>query len=370
MARILVIEDEPSIRENMIETLELEGYQAAAAANGRLGVEMARQYRPDLIICDIMMPEMDGYAVLTALREDPLTRTIPFIFASAKAERGSIRQGMSIGADDYLTKPFTPHELLDAIRSRLARHETIATESAKAYDQIKDRLSRLVTHELRTPLAAINTVMEIVNRQITQLEPHELQDLLGTMSAGSRRLSRVVDQFVFMTHLETGALSVEAVQQAQFARHLWELLVAANDVGRRFTPDRGDVNIRLDMRDQTTQVFCEPNSLKHALAEIISNALAFSPNGSQIEVAQWYEGGYVWVSIRDYGAGMEPDQIKVALADFGQAHRETRENQGMGLGLPLARGIVEAHGGTLDIQSVTGQGTQVVIGLPAAHGKR
>ncbi len=292
-------------------------------------------------------------------------RAIPFIFVTARAERGAVRQGMSTGADDYLTKPFTPHELVEAIHSRLQRHEAISSDLARAYEQIKAHLARLVTHELRTPLAAINTTLEIINRQINHIDPDQLQDLLNTISMGSKRLSRVVDQFVFMTHIETGALNLEALQAAQYARHLWELLVAGNDLARRFTPDRTDVNVRLDVRDQKTMVLCEPNALKQAFAEIISNALAFSPQGSQVEVAQWYEGGRTWVSIRDYGPGMTPDQIRVALADFGQAHRDARENQGMGLGLPLAREIVRAHGGTMDVQAVIGQGTQVVIGLPA-----
>src|SRR6266704_2749448 len=108
MTTILVIEDEPPILENILETLEIQDYQAIGAANGLIGLELARQHIPDLIISDIMMPDVDGYDVLLELRADQATSSIPFIFLSARSDRPSTRRGMELGADDYLTKPFTP----------------------------------------------------------------------------------------------------------------------------------------------------------------------------------------------------------------------------------------------------------------------
>lgn len=128
MKKILIIEDNADIRENTAEILELSNYQAFTAENGKVGVELATKELPDLIICDIMMPEMDGYGVLHILSRNPKTNTIPFIFLSAKAERGDIRKGMEMGADDYLTKPFDDIELLNAIESRLKRSEVLRTE--------------------------------------------------------------------------------------------------------------------------------------------------------------------------------------------------------------------------------------------------
>ena len=127
MKKILVIEDEPEMRRNLTTILRLEKFQAIAAENGRVGVELARKEKPDLILCDVMMPELDGYGVIAALRGDAATVTIPFIFLTAKGEKPDIRAGMNLGADDYLTKPVAKADLLEAIRSRLERAEQQAT---------------------------------------------------------------------------------------------------------------------------------------------------------------------------------------------------------------------------------------------------
>jgi len=115
MAKILVIEDELSVRDNILELLEANNFQVTESDNGLAGIQLATQQLPDLIVCDVMMPELDGYEVLTALRSNPATQTIPFIFLTAKASRDDWRQGMELGSDDYLTKPFTAKELLSAI---------------------------------------------------------------------------------------------------------------------------------------------------------------------------------------------------------------------------------------------------------------
>lgn len=125
MKKILVIEDEPDVRANIIELLEAEDFNVVGAENGFFGALWAQEYLPDLIVCDVRMPELDGYDVLTALRQDAVTATIPFIFLTANADKSDMRRGMELGADDYLTKPFTRTELLSAIASRLAKHEVV-----------------------------------------------------------------------------------------------------------------------------------------------------------------------------------------------------------------------------------------------------
>ncbi|BCL37650.1 EAL domain-containing response regulator [Nostoc sp. MS1] len=125
MIKILVIEDEDSVRENILDLLQAEDFDTVSAANGRIGIDLALSEFPDLVLCDMMMPEVDGYGVLSALRQEPLTATIPFIFLTAKSAKADFRQGMDMGADDYLTKPFTRAELLSAIMNRLERQATL-----------------------------------------------------------------------------------------------------------------------------------------------------------------------------------------------------------------------------------------------------
>ena len=119
--KILVIEDEPEMRRNLLTVLRLEKFHTLSAENGRIGVELAKKERPDIVLCDVMMPELDGYGVLQALRNDPDTTAIPLIFLTAKGEKRDVRSGMNLGADDYLTKPVAKADLLAAINSRLAR---------------------------------------------------------------------------------------------------------------------------------------------------------------------------------------------------------------------------------------------------------
>ncbi|MBX3745066.1 MAG: response regulator transcription factor [Verrucomicrobiae bacterium] len=123
MKTVLVIEDEPEMRRNITRLLKLEGYEAIPAEDGRAGLELARRSRPDLILCDVMMPAMDGHEVLQALRSEPEGRSVPFIFLTAKGEKADLRGGMNLGADDYLTKPVDNDELLAAVAARLLRAE-------------------------------------------------------------------------------------------------------------------------------------------------------------------------------------------------------------------------------------------------------
>ena len=125
MKKILLIEDDVTVRENTAELLELSNYEVVTAPDGKKGVDKAKEEIPDIIVCDIMMPELDGYDVLTRLSEDSETKGIPFIFLSAKTEHKDVRRGMDLGADDYLTKPFEEEDLLSAIESRLAKVEIL-----------------------------------------------------------------------------------------------------------------------------------------------------------------------------------------------------------------------------------------------------
>lgn len=136
MKKVLIIEDNDDVRENTADILELAGFGVTTAENGKIGVGMAKKMLPDVIVCDIMMPELDGYGVLQALNNNAKTASIPFIFLTAKTERVDMRKGMNLGADDYLTKPFTDTELLEAIQSRLKKHDFLMRRFSKSVEGI------------------------------------------------------------------------------------------------------------------------------------------------------------------------------------------------------------------------------------------
>jgi len=178
MKKILVIEDEPTVRANILELLEAEDFHALGAENGFIGALWAREHSPDLIICDVMMPELDGYEVLAVLRQEPVTATIPFIFLTAMADKTDLRQGMELGADDYLTKPFTPDELLGAIAARFAKQEVVMQQYTAEHQRAetlqqkvhevqehtvtKDDLLNQFQQELRNAVPKLDMAMQIL----------------------------------------------------------------------------------------------------------------------------------------------------------------------------------------------------------------
>jgi signal transduction histidine kinase len=275
-----------------------------------------------------------------------------------------MRSGMELGADDYITKPFTTQELLVAVQTRLEKHTAMTQLNDEKLEKARQQLTRMVAHELRTPLISINTVLDIISRQLGQLSRYQLQEMLDTIGMGSKRLNRLVDQMVFLTQLETGILKQDEIVSNGVPMRLWEVLITAIDLARRFAYLHPEVDIQLDDRDNLALVMCNPAALKHALAEIITNSLSYSPAGSVATIAQWKTSDSVWISVVDQGQGIPPEHLVQIIEGFHQVDRETHEQQGMGLGLALANRVIEAHGGKLEITSVVGKGTQVLVCLP------
>lgn len=153
MKKILIIEDNTDVRENLAEILELSNYQPITAENGKIGVEKALQEPPDLILCDVMMPELDGFGVLHILSKNQKTADIPFIFLTAKAEKEDFRRGMSLGADDYITKPFDDVALLQTVETRLQKSERLRVASAQASGSLETFINEARAHELLQSLS-------------------------------------------------------------------------------------------------------------------------------------------------------------------------------------------------------------------------
>jgi diguanylate cyclase (GGDEF)-like protein len=189
MYKILVIEDERSIRINLLKLLSAEGFQAIGAENGSCGVQLARREQPDVIICDILMPILDGYGVLKALQQDPTTATIPFIFLTAKADRADWRQAMTLGADDYLTKPFTRAELLEAIATRLQKKASLAQRHSLELEQTQAQLDYLLRYNHLTNLPNQVLLEERFNQLLTQ--GNTRQRRIPLLSVGFEQLKRL-----------------------------------------------------------------------------------------------------------------------------------------------------------------------------------
>jgi two-component system, OmpR family, alkaline phosphatase synthesis response regulator PhoP len=186
MKKILVIEDDKAIQSVVLKLLTAEGFEAIGSDSGTTGVELAQQLLPDLIICDVMMPKLDGFAVLTTLRQQSATATIPFIFLTAKTDRTDFRQGMELGADDYVTKPFTRGELVGAITARLNKQAVVLEQlnverqekavleqkmqSLQVFTEAKDSLLNNLSEELRNPLSNIRMALQMLKTAQTSVQ--------------------------------------------------------------------------------------------------------------------------------------------------------------------------------------------------------
>lgn len=364
MVRILVIEDEPPIRENIVETLELNEFEVLSAGCGEDGVNIAGEFQPDVILCDIMMNGMDGYDVLNAVRSTTHISLTPFIFLTAKSDRASMRYGMELGADDYISKPFTTDELLSAINTRIRRFVEVSEQASEEMQVTKKQLAHVISHELRTPLTSINMAVQLMSQQLDFLSTKDIHDLVDTLGNGTGRLNRLVEQMSLFVELKSGLMTREKVKIISREEPIWTLVLAAINHAQHFIYREHDVQVNFDPVENNVAVSCFRTPMIHALAEIIANAIVYSPEGGHVDITlKRYDKG-IRIRIQDYGDGMEMYQIESAMEDFAQIDRDLHEQQGIGIGLPIAHAVVQAHRGRFDIQSKKGKGTIVQIYLP------
>lgn len=253
MKKILLIEDNADMRENTAEILELANYKVISAPNGRVGVEKASKENPDLIICDIMMPELDGYGVLYLLSKNPSTASIPFIFLTAKAEKADLRKGMSMGADDYLTKPFEEMELLNAVEARLRKSDVFRKEFTKNIEGLNEFLAQARGLEELSRLSADRKVHHFKKKEMIYMEGDEPNGIIFVVKGRIKTYKTNEDGKEFITgiHKEGDFLgyidlienteyreSAEAMDEAEVTiiprQDFFSLLYSNRDVAAKF----------------------------------------------------------------------------------------------------------------------------------------
>ena len=351
MTNILVIEDEQDIRENIIETLQLSGYDVQGAFNGERGLSLAKRLKPDLILCDIMMDGVDGFGVLDALRQDSTLASTPLIFITARADRRSQRRGMVNGADDYITKPFTTGELLDAVSSRLERQQMLACSIEADLESAKRHLFDLIAQEIQSPVESLTLMTDAIMTQLNQLSLTEVSDLMDAIHYGSHRLRRVTQQITLMAQLDTGLLSTQAIQTHGQPIYLHDVWTAALAVAREIAGEV-DVDIVIHETNPDVVVWGDLDSLRQGIAEVIANALQHSPRAAKVTLSQIVTGDVMRFSVTDSGNGFVFTSLPDGIVT------------GKGMGLALSQRILQAHGGELRVDSNAALGTVVQISLP------
>ncbi len=361
MKTILVIEDDPFIRESIQDVLELEGYKALTAPNGKVGVQMATEHLPDLILCDVCMPEMDGHGVLETLRCHPVTDTIPFIFLTARTTTADIRQGMNLGADDYVAKPCTANELLSAITSRLERQAIVQTKSEKQLTTLRNNIAQSLPHELYTPLNGILGFSELLWRDAETIDRGEIQEVANAIHVSALRLHRLMQNFLLYTKLELIAHHPEQIEQlqTQITYDAEQMAIMSAEQVAAEAERSEDLHCSEPAISSVNLCIAEAH-LQKVVEELVDNAFKFSEPGTPVVLQQEQQDQAFCLSVSNQGRGMTADQI-ASLGAYMQFDRKYYEQQGSGLGLYIVKKISELYGGVFTIQSEPGKTTKVQV---------
>jgi DNA-binding response OmpR family regulator len=357
MQKILIVEDEKLIRESIFELLTEEGFECYKAENGGEGISAAKKYLPDLILCDIKMPGLNGYHVLQEIRKDSLTSSIPLIFLSALADSKDVRMGMTLGADDYIGKPFLPDELIASIKTRLFRNE----DSQKKIEKIKSSIANALPHELRTPLVSIIGYSQIMIDKFQETKDEENLVLANSIYQSGIRLNHLIRNFITFTKLEliskdSGKLDFPFIPLSP------NLIKSIADKKAEQFERIGDLTIEIEKAN----VAISPNDLSLIIEEVTDNAFKFSLAGSSVAVKGYNDNNKYYLIISDNGRGFTAEQIS-QMGAYIQFERDNYEQQGAGLGLIISKKLTEMYGGQFLINSIYGERTEIIIVLPSAQ---
>lgn len=356
---ILLIEDEAPIRGNLREMLEAEGYAVREGVDGEDGIRQALREVPDLVICDVMMPGKDGYAVLAELRQRDDTLEVPFLFLTARADRESLRKGMELGAEDYLTKPFTRAEVLAAVEARLRRAESIAKRLRDQLAKMRQILSRSLPHEILTPLNGILGLSAMLVEEYESMRRGEVRELAQGISESGENLHRLVRRFLLFSEMQlaladagqTARMRAESVPDsaAQVERAAREVL--------KGTPRQPDLVVSLGEGNPGML----PAHLELCVQEMLLEALRRTKPGKALRLSCGPSRTGWRLSLHAEGGSIDPSELR-RMRDGGAAA------DGMGLGLSALRAAADLYRGEFAIDSAPSTGLSLELQVQAASG--
>jgi two-component system sensor histidine kinase/response regulator len=359
MKRILVIEDDPSVRHVIVEALEMRGWIPVEAADGEEGLERAQGEVPDLVLCDIQMPKLDGYGVLRGMRQNGALATIPFVFLTGHGDKPMMRQAMEQGADDFIVKPFTISELLAAVDARFQKQAVLEKTVDKKLQALRDSLRFALPHELVTPLNTILGFAQLLLENPDQ--PAQVREFAAHIKGAGERLRGLIEKFLVYAQVElaiTDPKQREAFTQRPPAPTEEAILTVAQRVANE---EKRLEDLKLEV--QPTEHRIAPSHLERLLRELVENACRFSQSGTPILVTASRTGSALELRVIDQGRGFTAEQINEVSANL-QFDRKLSEQQGTGLGLAICRRLAELYSGTLEIHSVPSERTVVHVHLP------
>ena len=363
MSKLLVIDDEVSMRQLLAAALEDAGYEVIATASGQSGIEMAREEKPDLVLCDVGLLDVSGYEVLKTLRASTDTQNIPVVLITGLADLQEMREGMRLGADDYMPKPFDLAELLALIAARLRKGEELRHEAENKAKILRSHISMMLPQELLAPLSGIIGLADILRGEAEQIRPNEASEIGRDIQTSGERLHRLIRNFLIYSQLELLTVEperLEAMRSAapsQFGKVVGEVAArVAEQHGRHADLVVEAVAGDVAMSEQNLAKLCE---------ELVDNAFKYSEPGKPVELHSRITDNKVWLTVTDEGGGIS-DEILASLRAPDQFAQLFNEKRTTGLGLAIAVKLAEVHRGRAIIQSQPGTGTSVLVELPLA----
>jgi two-component system, sensor histidine kinase and response regulator len=357
MKSILVVEDEFDVRMNLKELLESEDYNVLVAEDGEIGFELAKKYQPDLVISDIKMPRLDGFELLKKMQDNPETDRIPFVFLTAKVEMSDFREGMSLGVDDYLTKPFRIDDVLKAIETRLKKRDLLN----KDLEQLRDSLLRRVPHELRTPLVGIIGFSQLIEENAEDIPIDDLKTMVGKIHKSGKRLHRRIEKFLLYAEL------LAENKKEQMVDSMYE--VNSEILKGRLHPLLEDFDRFKDLEIMTREgkLIIDEKYYEIILKELVENALKFSLRDTPIRINGERNEHYYKTRIEDFGCGMSENSLKHINA-LTQFRADKYLEEGVGLGLAVVQKILSLSNGYLTVDSKLNEHTVIEFGVPLEQG--
>jgi two-component system sensor histidine kinase/response regulator len=363
---ILIVEDDQLMAQGLADILGIEGYQVETASNGRDALMKMQAHSPDLVLSDIMMPEMNGHEFCALVRANRKWRTLPFIFITALGQKIDHRRGYELGADDYLTKPFEPDDLLVAVRSRLKRAADHHAAAEAALADLRTSILITLNHEFRTPLTYITGYSRLLAEDGRGMDEESFQSCLHALLHGSERLKRLVENVLLVTQIESGELAAMIKMFPQETPNLNAITqVVIEDL--RAEADTRRVVLNNHVPTDSPPLAISEEYVMYIIRHLLENAIKFcKEKGGQATVSAAEQEEEIELIVSDDGTGIRANALAWVFDSFRQVDRHKQEQQGAGLGLAIVRGLIQVHGGHVVIESELDIGTTVTVHLPIA----
>jgi two-component system, sensor histidine kinase and response regulator len=348
MNKILVIEDEPMVRSSLVELLEAERFTTFSAIDGFEGIQLAQEQIPDLILCDVMMPDLDGYDVLQMLRKDPETATIPFIFLTAKAALKEVRQGMNLGADDYLTKPFSRNELLQAISVRLEKRDAYLQTTERQFNGLQESITYAIPEKLLNPIEEISQTASFLVQDAATITADDIVRLGLHVRSQAQFLDRAIHNFLLYIQLEflaRDAKSLEALSAMKTLRPGDFVMMMAQQKAKHHQRSR-DVKVQV----ANTPIKIATDDFKRILDESLEFVLSYACANTAIDIKAEPIPSYFQLTFQ-----FQLEHLTMDLAHQLNASdaltRQIYEEIDPGLGILLIQRMAELYKGELRLKA-------------------